>query len=216
MLPTFGGTKETQNILLAPVVSRVTLIQNYQHPKGMHFGVTCSALLHIRFWCVAKRKQYSRNMTNVILNILDDFSSVDMEVFKHWIDCLVLVCVPVYEINAHFPEKTKEKTLKLCQHGFFGSPGPRKVKYSEGVKWSESFSVMSDSLWPHGLWNSPGQNTGAGSLSLLRWIFPNQELNWSLLHADGFFTNWAIREAQHLEGGWSHWDYPGWVICSGV
>ena len=29
--------------------------------------------------------------------------------------------------------------------------------------WSESYSVMSDSLWPHGLynpWNSPGQNTG--------------------------------------------------------
>ena len=38
-------------------------------------------------------------------------------------------------------------------------------------KWSESenHSVMSNSLWPHGLyspWNSPGQNTGVGSLSL--------------------------------------------------
>ena len=34
---------------------------------------------------------------------------------------------------------------------------------------SESHSVMSDSLWLHELyspWNSPGQNTGAGSLSL--------------------------------------------------
>ena len=34
---------------------------------------------------------------------------------------------------------------------------------------------MSDSLQPHGLyspWNSPGQNTGVGSLSLLQWIFP--------------------------------------------
>ena len=34
---------------------------------------------------------------------------------------------------------------------------------------------MSDSLWPHGLyspWNSPGQNTGVGSLSLLQGIFP--------------------------------------------
>ena len=34
---------------------------------------------------------------------------------------------------------------------------------------SESGSVMSDSLRPHGLyspWNSPGQNTGVGSLSL--------------------------------------------------
>ena len=36
---------------------------------------------------------------------------------------------------------------------------------------SESHSVMSDSLQHHGLyspWNSPGQNTGVGSLSLLQ------------------------------------------------
>ena len=43
---------------------------------------------------------------------------------------------------------------------------------------------MSDSLQPHGLhspWNSPGQNTGVGSLSLLQGIFPTQELNERLL-----------------------------------
>ena len=37
-----------------------------------------------------------------------------------------------------------------------------------------------DSLRPHGLyspWNSPGQNTGVGSLSLLQEIFPTQGLN---------------------------------------
>ena len=36
--------------------------------------------------------------------------------------------------------------------------------------------VISDSLWPHGLykpWNSPGQNTGVGSLSLLQGDLPN-------------------------------------------
>ena len=43
--------------------------------------------------------------------------------------------------------------------------------------------------------NSPGQNTGVGSLSLLQWILPTQESNWGLLHCSGFFTNWAIREA---------------------
>ena len=31
-------------------------------------------------------------------------------------------------------------------------------------------------------WNSPGQNTGAGSLSLLQGIFPTQESNPGLLH----------------------------------
>ena len=53
------------------------------------------------------------------------------------------------------------------------------------VKWSESRSVVSDSLRPHGLyssWNSPGQNTGVGSLSLLQGIFPTQGLNPGLPH----------------------------------
>ena len=31
-------------------------------------------------------------------------------------------------------------------------------------------------------WNSLGQNTGVGSLSLLQGIFLTQELNWGLLH----------------------------------
>ena len=50
---------------------------------------------------------------------------------------------------------------------------------------SESHSVVSDSLQPHGLyspWNSPGQNTGVGSLSLLQGIFPTQGSNPGLPH----------------------------------
>ena len=40
-----------------------------------------------------------------------------------------------------------------------------------------SHPVLSDSLQPHELyspWNSPSQNTGVGSLSLLQGIFPTQ------------------------------------------
>ena len=60
--------------------------------------------------------------------------------------------------------------------------GGLPVSMTYNVPWSESesHSVMSDSLGPHGLyspWNSPGQNTGVGSLSLLQGIFPTQELN---------------------------------------
>ena len=50
---------------------------------------------------------------------------------------------------------------------------------------SESCSVMSDSLRPHGLyspWNSPVQNTGMSSLSLLQEILPTQGLNPGLPH----------------------------------
>ena len=49
----------------------------------------------------------------------------------------------------------------------------------------ESHSAMSDSLRPHGLyspWNSPGQNTGVGSLSFLQGIFPTQGSNPGLPH----------------------------------
>ena len=49
----------------------------------------------------------------------------------------------------------------------------------------KSQSVMSNSLWPHGLynpWDSPGQNTGVGSLFLLQGIFPTQGLNPGLPH----------------------------------
>ena len=43
---------------------------------------------------------------------------------------------------------------------------------------SESCSVVSDSLRPHGLyspWNSPGQNNGVGSLFLFQGIFLSRE-----------------------------------------
>ena len=61
-------------------------------------------------------------------------------------------------------------------------------KMVTGIKWkseSESLPVVSYSLWPHGLyssWNSPGQNTGVGSFSLLQGIFPTEGLNPDLLH----------------------------------
>ena len=51
---------------------------------------------------------------------------------------------------------------------------------------SESRSVTSNTLWPHGLhspWNSLGQNTGVGSLSLLQGIFPTQGLNLGFPHS---------------------------------
>ena len=50
----------------------------------------------------------------------------------------------------------------------------------------ESRSVVSDSLQPHGLHspqNSPGQNTGVCSLSLLQGIFPTQGSNPGLPHS---------------------------------
>ena len=69
----------------------------------------------------------------------------------------------------------------------------------------ESCSVVSDSLRPSGLyslWNSPGQNTGVGSLSLLQGIFPTQGRTQVSRSAGGFLTSWDTREAHfhfHLD-----------------
>ena len=52
-------------------------------------------------------------------------------------------------------------------------------------QWSPSRSVISNCVRPRGLyspWNSAGQNTGVGSLSLLQGIFPTQGLNSGLPH----------------------------------
>ena len=54
---------------------------------------------------------------------------------------------------------------------------------------------MSDSLQSHGLYssrNSPSQNTGVGSLSLLQGIFPTQGSNPGLLHC-----RWILYQLSH-------------------
>jgi len=56
-------------------------------------------------------------------------------------------------------------------------------------------SVVSASLQHRGLyspWNSPGQNTGVGSLSLLQGIFPTQGLNPGLPHC-----SWILYQLSH-------------------
>ena len=62
----------------------------------------------------------------------------------------------------------------------FGENQPRGSLCSWLV--SESRSLVSNSLQPHGLYDFPGQNTGVGSLSLLQGIFPTQGSNPGLPH----------------------------------
>ena len=70
--------------------------------------------------------------------------------------------------------------LRTENRCFLGPHWNSLLKYE-----NESSSVVSDSLRPHGLyspWNSPGQNTGVGNLSLLQGIFPTQRSNPGLPH----------------------------------
>ena len=60
---------------------------------------------------------------------------------------------------------------------------------------------MSDSLQPHGQyspWNSPGQNTGEGSLSLLQRIFPTQGSNPGLLHCGQILYQLSHKESPRI------------------
>ena len=69
--------------------------------------------------------------------------------------------------------------------------------FSTSENESESCSVMSDSLWPHGLyspWNSPGQNTGGFPFSR----GSSQPRDWTQVShiVDRGFTVWATREVK--------------------
>ena len=58
---------------------------------------------------------------------------------------------------------------------------------------SESHSVVSNSLNPTDYpWDSPGQNTRVGSLSLLQEIFPTQGSNQGLPHC-----RWILYQLSH-------------------
>ena len=89
----------------------------------------------------------------------------------------VCYLISVRNVSAQdFPSGPLAKTLLPVQGAWVRS-------LIREMKWSPS--VVSNSMSPHGLyspWNSPGQNTGVGSLSLLRGIFPTQRLNPGLPH----------------------------------
>ena len=86
-----------------------------------------------------------------------------------------------FVLKAYEGHASLEPTLStnLPQRTQSDSPLTVKKKVKSG-----SHSVVSDSLQPHrhSPWNSPGQNTGLGSLSLLQGIFPTQGSNPGLLH----------------------------------
>ena len=88
-----------------------------------------------------------------------------------------------------------------------------------------SLSVVSDSLWSHGLlcsWNSPGKNTGVGSHSLLQGTFLTHGSNPDLSHRrqilyylshQGSPKNTGVGSHSHLQGSSRHrdWTQVSWI-----
>ena len=103
-----------------------------------------------------------------------------------------------------------ELALWKLEIGFLVPKQKEKIWLSKFYFWksghfvvvSESHSVVSDSLWPHGLyssWNSPDQNTGVGSLPLPQGIFPTQGSNPGLPHC-----RWILYQLSH-KGSPKYW-----------
>ena len=97
------------------------------------------------------------------------------------------VCEPRTSRCSSRTEKKQRNQRSNCQHLLDHRKSKRvPEKY---LKWSESPSVVSNSLQPHRLfspWNSPGQNTRVGSCSLLQGIFSNQGWNPRFPHCSWF------------------------------
>ena len=86
-----------------------------------------------------------------------------------------------------------------------------------------SCTVVYDPLWPHwNPWNSPSQNTGVGSCSLLQGIFPTQGSNPGLWHckrilyqlsSKGSLLNIGVCSLSLLQGIYFFW-YIHIYICN--
>ena len=98
-------------------------------------------------------------------------------------------CSPPDSSVMEFPRQKYWSGLPFPSPGDLPNPGTESPSPALASGFftteSESHSVMSDSLQPHGIyspWNSPGQNTGVCSHSLLQGIFPTEGSNPGLPH----------------------------------
>ena len=89
--------------------------------------------------------------------------------------------------------RPRDWTQVCIARGFFTIWAAREALIC--IKWKWSVAQLCPNLWPHelsSLWNSPGQNTGVGRLSLLQQIFPTQGSNPGLPHC-----RWMLHQLSH-------------------
>ena len=148
-------------------------------------NVTCSRDYHTE-WSQTEKDKY--HMISLMWNL--KYGTNETSLVVQWVRihftmqetpaCLGL-CAPQQEKPLRWEAHILQQTVSArCS--------PRKLAGSNTTT-GESHSVVSSSLRPHGLYsprNSPGQNTGAGSLSLLQGNLPNPgiEPRSSALQAD--------------------------------
>ena len=104
------------------------------------------------------------------------------------------------EDSMHMEDKVAKCHRKLSSDVSYRSLVGSSIVHPDWTVFISEVKVTQScpTLWPHGLcspWNSLGQNTGVGSLSLLQRIFPIQGLNPGLLHC-----RQILYQLSHKEG----------------
>ena len=149
-----------------------------------------------RFWKIyihegSSQSQHSDNKIGVSFDKEGRLTSLHSPLWAQGLDCARQenVC----RIKLKMKQRQEGKT------GTIHTPGTAKT-----LPESESFSVMSRSLQPHGLfcpWNSPGQNTGVRIAVPFSRGSSQPRARTQVSHiAGGFFTIWDSRETQMLPG----------------
>ena len=103
------------------------------------------------------------------------------------------------------------------QEYWTGLPFPSPMH--ESKKWKWNHSVVSNSLQPHGLyspWNSPDQNTGVGSCSLLQGIFPAQGSNPGLPHCRQILYQLSHKGSPKESGNVTKWENRSLVLSQKI
>ena len=127
----------------------------------------------------------------IIINLLPDYGSL------------------VHGWN-HIQNPTIEKSYKVISDHKVSNVCKECIFYTKDCNTDRCLSVcaceaasMSNCLRPHELyspWNSPGQNTEVGSLSLLQGIFPTQGSNPGLPHC-----RQSLSQLSHKGSPFLHW-----------
>ena len=126
----------------------------WQSPKGLSFLVISSPLeARLRDEGTLPASWEWKGMG--LMRVIPDFTL--------FLDSTMVTSMWTLKSTMHFP----------CSWGFLW-----KVK----VKAPQSCPPLCHPMDLYSAWNSPGQDTGVGSLSLLQGIFPTQELNPGLPH----------------------------------
>ena len=90
-----------------------------------------------------------------------------------------------------------------------GLPPPTRFLSIVKVKVVQSCQTLCDPHRPYHPWNSPGQNKGVSSLSLLQGIFPTQGSNPGLL-----YCRWVLYQLSH-EGSPGILEWVAYLFSSG-